>query len=323
MGANSNFSNDLISSTLRHYESQLRSSILDNDNVLAMFKQKALDEVPGGRKLAYPQIQQQNDTFKSYAGSETIDVSEQQGFTNAEYAWAQYAGTVTLTGIDEFKNSEAESQIFPLLQARIQQLEETATATLSSKILSSQSGSDMLGLPDLISETNNTVGGIDSSNNSFWRPERTDLSGTFGTTMTGSGMTEMAKLMKTAQKTNQSPDLIVCIPDVHNWIETAMVDSERFHNTEQASWGFQSIPFKGAQIIHDANVPTDDGGDDQIYFINTNDLRLVIGKGRNFSVTPKVEPTNQDIKVWMYRVYLQLVCKRRYTQALLHGITGQ
>ena len=109
--SNPNFSTDLISSTLHKYEKKIRSNILDRDVVLKLFKEKAMDEVAGGRKLAYPQIYLENETFQSYEGSDEISLAEQQGLTHAEYDWAQYAGSIVLSGIDEFKNSDSASRI--------------------------------------------------------------------------------------------------------------------------------------------------------------------------------------------------------------------
>ena len=314
---NPNFPTDLISSTLHKYEKKIRSNILDKDVVLKILKEKALDEINGGRALAYPQIYQTNSTFQSYAGSDEISLAEQEGLTQAEFPWAQYAGSVVLTGIDEFKNAASETQILPLLQARIQQLEETATQSLGQAIFSAQSGTAMQGLPDLISTSNNTVGGINSSTYSYWRNQKDSSVSNFGLTMQGVGINAMNAMMKNCTKGSKAPDVLLTTSTIHGYIENVLANNQRFLKDE-ASWGFSSIPFKGAQIFYDNNCEAG-----KIYFINTDDLRLVLGKGKNFKLMSAESPANQDIKVWKYLIYLQLVAKNRRTQGVMSGISSQ
>lgn len=315
--SNANFPTDIISSTLHKYEKKIRSNILDQDVVLKILKEKALDEVSGGRKLAYPQITQENSTFQSYSGADELVLAEQEGLTHAEYDWAQYAGSIVLPGIDEFKNSDSSSRILPLLETKIQQLEETATSHLGEKVFTAQAGTEINGLPDLISTSNNTVGGINSSTHSYWRNNKDASVSNFGTTMNGVGMAGMNSMMKDCMKTNKSPDVIITTQTIHEYIENVLVQNQRFLGNE-ASWGFEAMPFKGAKIFFDDNATAE-----AIYFLNTEDLRLVVGKGKNFKLDQKPSPANQDIKVWTYLVYLQLVAKRRRTQGIMSGISSQ
>lgn len=322
MGANVNFPTDLISSTLRRYEPKLRSSILDKDILLRLLKERAMDHVAGGRALAYPQIESSNSTFKSYQGAETLDLSIQEGFTNAEYQFAQYAGAVVITGIDQFKNSLSESQIFDLVKAKVKQLEDSVSAKLSLNAATSNSANskDILGLSDLIDAgTNDTVGGINSSTQAFWRNQHQTIpANNFGVTMAGNGMTAMNSSMKNATKESRMPDLIVTTPSIHGMIENVLVSSQRFQSSESASWGFDRLPFKGADVIFEGNIATGN-----IYLINTDDLRLVMGQGANFRVEETPPPANQDIRVWRYIAYMALVAKARRTQARISGITTQ
>jgi hypothetical protein len=322
--SNTNFSTDIISSTLHHYGKKLWSNILDKDVLLRVFKEKAMDVVPGGRKLAYPQIYLSNQTFESYAGADEIDLSIQQALTHAEYSWAQYAGSVVITGIDLFKNSGSKEQILNLLDAKVQQLEETAVATLSNHIANAASGQNMLGLKDLFyCTTASTVGGIAGGTYSYWRNANAiftttyNASGNFGTSVAGDGMSVMNKMMKDAAPDGESPDLILTTPIIHGFIENVLVSNQRFLGDE-ADWGFSSIPFKGAKIFFDGNIATSN-----IFFINSNATRLVIGKGANFRPQKVADPANQDVKVWLYTIYLQLVTKNRRKNARVGNIGVQ
>jgi hypothetical protein len=278
---------------------------------LKVFKEKALDEVDGGRSLAYPQIDRKNETFKSYRGSDEIAIAQSEGLTHAEYDWSQYAGSLVLEGIEEFKNSSAKERIVSLLESKILQLEESAVDKLTDDIFAATTtGTNMNSLRQLIATSNNTVGGINSSTFDYWRNVQSSSVTTFGTSTNAAGLTEMNRVMKLCTKAVDSPDVIMTTLTIHGWIETALAASQRFL-TDTASYGFSAMPFKGAKIYFDGKAP-----DNEIRFINTKDLRLAVGKGRNFKLSEKVAPANQDIKVWTYLVYLQLVAKSRRTHVL-------
>lgn len=315
--SNTNFSSDIISSTLHHYESKVWGNILDRDVLLRIFKEKAMEKVGGGRTLAYAQNINSNQTFKSYAGADELDLSVQRALTQAEYSWAQYGGSVVLTGIDEFKNSDSKARVVNLLDARIKQLEESVAVKLSNDIAGSASGTDMLGLEDLFfCTTADTVGGIAGGTYSYWRNVGTiftttyNASGNFGTSMAGDGMKAMNRMMKDAAPAGKSPDLILTTPMIAGFIESVLVSAQRFNNTDSADWGFASMPFKGAKVFFDNNISTTN-----MFFINSDACKLVVGKGGSFNARKVSEPANQDVKVWLYTIYLQLVAKSRR----LHG----
>lgn len=319
------YSTDIISSTLSKYGKKVWGNILDRDILLRVFKEKAMDSVAGGSKLAFPQLYQASQSFKSYSGADELDLSIQQALTHAEYSWAQYGGSVVITGIDFFKNSSSKERIVSLLDARVKQLEQSVAATLSSHMAGTASGQNMLGLNDLFHCTSNsTVGGISGSDYAYWRNAKSvfttdyNASANFGTSVAGDGMSAMNKMMKDAAPEGKSPDIILTTPVMAGMIENVLVSNQRFVNSDEGDWGFASMPFKGAKIFYDANITSGN-----IYFINSEACRLQVGKGASFKARKVAEPSNQDVKVWLYTVYLQLVAKSRRLNARIANITVQ
>ena len=59
--------------------------------------------------------------------------------TAAEYDWGQYAVTVTISGIEEAKNS-GEEQIIDLLEGKIFQAQETVIQNMNSMLFGDGTG---------------------------------------------------------------------------------------------------------------------------------------------------------------------------------------
>lgn len=314
---NSNFASDFIASTLKYFEKSLRSHILQQSVALSVLKERAMDEVDGGEELAYPQLYDDNDSFKSYSQDGDLDLSMQTGLTIAQYPWRQYAGSVVISGMDLFRNGMSKAKIVNLLEAKTKQLSESVTYKLITDLFSAQSGTNIQGLPDLVASSSNTVGGIDSSTYTWWANNNVTTA-TFGTTVNGNGFQHMQNMMKDCSENGKTPDIIMTTARIHSAIELALMNNRYFvRGDSKDKWGFDSIPFKGADIYWDDQCVSG-----SLFFINSDDLRLVFGKGANFSLQNKVEPANKDIKVWLYLTYLQLVAKKRRSHGLIYGMTS-
>jgi len=313
---NSNFANDLIAATLRRYDKMLQSTILDQTNALAAMKQRSV-EVRGGRELAFPVIYDDNDTFKAYERDDDIDLSEQDGLSHSTYEWRQYAGSIVIPNIDLFKNGSDKEKIVDLLDYKVQQLKESIAYKLTTDLFAAQSGKKILGLPDLIASSNNTVGGINSSTHSWWRNQKATTA-TFGTTINGNGFVYMNNIMRAASPMGKAPDLILTSSFLYGAIEQALMAARSLDgNRPNPDWGFDHIPFKGSSIVFDGQCSTG-----HLYFVNTDKIKLILGEGAKFALDEKVAPANKDISVWVYKTYLAHVAKERRSSAQLYGITS-
>jgi len=86
-----------------------------------------------------------------------------------------------------------------LLEYKTKQLVDSVSYKMTTKLLAAQSGIEILGLPDLIASSNNTVGGINSSTYSWWRSNNYTTA-TFGTSVVGNGILWMNSLMTSCHK---------------------------------------------------------------------------------------------------------------------------
>src|SRR5690349_22170622 len=121
--SNPNF-DTLASTTLKNYRRQLADNITGHNVLWYMLKEKGfVREEDGGTTIVEPLLIGRNTTVKSYKGYDVIDTTPQTGITAAEYEWKQIAGSVTISGEEEFKNMGSKTRILSLLESKIQQLE--------------------------------------------------------------------------------------------------------------------------------------------------------------------------------------------------------
>ena len=111
-----------------------------------------------------------------YSGYETLDVSPSDVLSAAVFDYKQLAGNVTISGLEQVKNSGTEA-IINLLEARINVLEKSLMNSLSTSLYSDgtgTSGKEVGGLQLIVADAGTgTVGGINSSTFTFWQNAQT------------------------------------------------------------------------------------------------------------------------------------------------------
>ena len=303
---NSSFTT-FLTSTLQKYRRTLQENLMGQQALFWQLKQRGfVTEEKGGRSIVVPLMYGTNDTVSSYQGYDLLDVTPQAGITAAEYDWKYIAGSVTISGQEEFENSGDKERIFNLLEAKIKQLEISMKLELNEQLFAvgtGNGGKDLTGLNLAVQDGTSwsTYGGIDSSvtANSWWRNQWVDfdaLNTDFDTASGSSsvqGMDAMRAMFNDCTVSNEKPSLIVTTSDLYERYEGYVEGTKlRTQNTKMADAGFLNIEFKGVPIIFDEDMDTD-----EMLFLNSDYLKFVIGKGRNFTSTPFVKPENQDAKV--------------------------
>jgi hypothetical protein len=301
-----------FSSTIRNYRKKLVENLMGHNALFWQLNKRGfVQEDKGGRSIVTPLMYGQNDTVQSYAGWDLLDVTPQQGMTSAEFDWKFIAGSVTISGEEEFKNSGDKNKIFNLLEAKIRQLELSMQLEMNSQLYAAgtaNGGKDLTGLAAAVENGDSwgVYGGIDRNvaANSWWRNKyiefdtyQTGGPHTFFTAAGSSssvlGISAMRNLYNSCSIGNSSPTLIITTQDIYEAYEAdAEGKKQRVTDTAMYDAGFQNLMFKGTPMIFD-----EDMDDEGLLMLNSEYLKFVIGKGRNFTTTPFVKPQNQDAKV--------------------------
>lgn len=309
----------VLSTTLSAYVKKMSDSIFTRIPLFAWLTQKAQVKESGGASIIVPLMYAKNSTAKPYSGYGTIDTTPQQGMTAAQYKWAQYADTISISGLEERANS-GDKAVINLLESRTNQAEMSLRDKLdidvwaSTQAVASDGGLGILNLPSIV-DTSTAIADIAKSGNSWWQAQVT-ASGSFA----GRGLSDMRSLRNNIM--NQSvdngvPDAVFSTQAVYEFYEGTLQPQQRFTDEKMASAGFENLRYKSAMYTFDSNVPSGN-----LYMLRSDNLKLYVHSKANFVTSPFVRPTNQDAKVAQLLWQGQLVCDNIRRLGKLTGVTA-
>lgn len=275
--------------------------------------------VDGGRTIVVPVTYSKNSTAAAYAGYGIIDVTPQDNETAAEYAWAQYAASIAISGRDERQNSGSKVKIINLLQAKTDNAEMALKTKLDVDLFGTQltnsAGSNGInGLQSLV-DTTSTVGNINrgTAGNAFWQGQVT-ASGSFAT----QGLDNMRTLYNNCSLDGMgNPDLGLTTQTVFEYYEKSLQTQQRFTDTNTLDGGFQNLKFKGMTLMWDTNAPSG-----VMFMLNSEFVKLAVHPDGDLKTTEFVKPANQDAKVANVLFMGNVILLQSRRHGKLTGITA-
>lgn len=327
--SNPNF-DALVSTTLKNYRSNLADNITGHNVLWYELKERGfIREEEGGTSIVEPLLVGRNTTVKSYKGYDIIDNTPQEGITAAEYSWKQIAGTLTISGEEEFKNSGNKTKVLSLLESKVQQLELSMMLEINRQLQldgSGNGGKDLTGLAVAVEDGAawSTYGGIDSNANVYWRNQWIGGTAAFGTSPTDAGVSRMRTMSNSCSRGKVKTTFILTGQALFEAYEKTLATNERFIDMRLGDAGFQNLMFKNIPITFDDDMPFEDLASDehQMLFLNVDFMRFVVGKGKNFVTTPLVKPDNQDAKSSQVILYGNLTINNRARQGRITDLTA-
>lgn len=253
----------------------------------------------GGASVVVPLMYGKNTTAKAYSAYGIIDTTPQEGITAAQYQWAQYADSISISGLEEMQN-QGELAVIKLLEAKVKQAEMSLRDRLDIDLWATSQAANLgiLNIPSVV-DTTTTVGNISKSSNSWWQCQ-TVASGSFA----ARGLSDMRNLYNTIMNQsldNSAPDFIISDQNSYQYYEGLLQPQARFTDMKLADGGFENLKYKAAAYTFDGNTPSG-----KLYMLRSENLNLVVHSKRNFVNSPFVKPSNQDAKVaqilWMGQV---------------------
>lgn len=314
---NSTFT-ELVSTTFRKHRKEIKDN-LSNRNALLKYinKRGNTRREDGGLTIATPLDYAANGTYQRYSDWDTLNISQSDVISAAEYQWRQIAINVVASGRDLRINS-GEAKIINLAKARIKNAIRTFNNNFSSDLYSSGSLTNQInGLQAIVADTNtNTVGGIDASTWTFWQNTVYDASVNSvtpsATTIENGLMLPLWLLLDRGP--DDQPDLIVSSNDYYTFFESSQVSLKRYNDKSSADAGFSTLKYKNADVLFDGNsgIPTS-----HMYFLNTNYLELVVHQDADLEVMDEMRPVNQDGQVIPILWMGNLSCSNRKQQGVI------
>lgn len=339
--SNPNF-DTLVATTLKNYRANLADNITAHQVVWYQLKERGfIREDEGGTSIVEPLLVGRNTTVKSYSGYDVIDTAPQQGITAAEFNWKQVAGSVSISGEEEFKNGGSKTKVISLLQSKITQLELSMMLEINRQLQADGTGNggkDITGLALAVEDGAvwSTYGGIDSNAFTYWRNQWIDYNATYGNiTAAGATSAELANFIRAMTRMYNScmrgkvrPTVIITDQRMYELYEQTMQFTTANYrvmvDSKMADAGFMNLLFKETPVVFDEDMPNASlvttADDHEMMFLNADFMKFVIGKGKNFVVTDMQRPENQDAKVSQVIMYGNLTLNNRARQGRISNI---
>jgi hypothetical protein len=281
----------LNSVTQKYILPKLFDNIFDSNPLLKrMLASGQYKSQNGGTQLTVPLSYAQVTATGWYRGAETLDTSENELLTAAAYDWCSLYSGITITEEDELKNG-GDAGVLKILASKVQIAEKTIKDSLGTGLYSD--GTDtksIVGLRDIVA-TDQTVGGISQSDNSWWRGQVDSTS----TTLTISAMNTV---YENCSIDSEKPTIAVGTRTNYTRYYNLLQPQQRFTDSETARGGFSNLLFNSVPFISDSHCPSQ-----HLFFLNEKHLWLFYHPERNFSMEPYQKPLNQQVKVsrllWM------------------------
>jgi len=312
---------ELVSTTLRNFPNEITDNVSKNNALWNRIQQRGgIETVSGGYEIQRALDYAENATYQRYSGYDPLNIQASDVLTSAKYDWAQAAVNVTASGREIRANSGKEGMI-NLVKSRLANARRTAANNMSVDLYSDGSLANQMGGLKNIVQTNGlgTVGGIDASAWSFWANQYREASGT-NTVATSNIRTEMNILWLTCCRGADQPDLIVSSHDFFAIYEGSLQDLQRYTDDRTAGAGFQSLKYKGADVIFDTNSNFGTTAE-TMFFLNTDYLKVVVHRDANWSMLSEKVSVNQDAVVIPLIWQGNLVCTNRSLQGIFLDAT--
>lgn len=310
----------LVTTTLQNYHTTIYDNVTNNNALLTVLKQGGrIRTIAGGRTVVCPLAYAEED-FNWYNGIDTLPRALKETISEAEYAPAMAAASITLSGEDLAKNRGREA-ILNLLQGKIENAERTLDNAINKGLFSDGTvAKQLVGLRALVSSTPTAagiVGGIDQVTWQFWqnKTQAIDMSSTDPTVDYKNVRLGLNAAWLKATRGRDAPDLILLDDVLYSGYEYGLQDLQRYSSARLGELGFTTLKYKGADMVYESTASGMPAGG---YMLNTKYLKFEIYRGRNFQPLNLPDSTPDMDAITRHIAFMgALTCSNRMLQVRL------
>jgi hypothetical protein len=313
---------DIIATTIQSRSGELADNLTQNNAILQRLNSKGNVRPFSGGNVILEEIfydDTATNNANSYSGYEVLNISPDSPISAAQFKIAQYAASVTMSGLEMLQNSSKEA-IIDLIDGRMQVSEARLLNRISGDLYGDGTGNggknvDGLAAAIAVSPTTGTYGGINRANFTFWRNQIT--TGATSATMLAK-MTEAA--IKQIRGTDKA-DLYIAGNNMYQYFVNALQAIQRITTEESGAAGFASLKFYGGGTSADVVLGGGIGAQENtnyMYLLNTNYIFFRPHKERNFvPIGGERQAINQDAIVKLYGFAGNMTTSNAQLQGLL------
>jgi hypothetical protein len=312
---------ELVTTTFRNHRKEIKDNLSKNNALLRRMTGKGnTRHEDGGLSIVCPLDYAANSTYQRYSGYDLLNVQASDVLSAAEYQWRQIAINVVASGL-ELRTNKGDSRIIHLVKSRVKNAIRTFKNNFSADLYSDGTLPNQVnGIQALIADSGQgTVGGINSATWNFWQNKvqsaAAPLQGGGAITPSATTMESLMLPLWMAQtRGDDAPDLIVADNNYFAMFEQSQTSLKRYTSSDEANGGFQTLKYKGADVIFDggSGIPVN-----RMYFINTDYFELVAHPDADMTTMEEMQPYNQDASVIPVLWMGNLLCSNRSLQGVL------
>jgi hypothetical protein len=247
---------DIVATTIESRSGKIADNVTKNNALLARLDKRGNVRTVSGGSLIYEEISYaENANAGWYSGYDLLPVAAQDVISAAQYDIKQAACPVTISGLDQLKNSGKE-QFINLLEGRMGVAEASMQNLLAAGVYSDglgAGGKQVVGLAAAVpvNPATGTYGGIDRVSWPIWRSQVTTAGAALTNTTVQAAFNAMwGSLVRGADR----PDLIVVDNFMWQIYLASLQAQQRFTGTDTAKLGFPSIQFMDADVVLDGGI---------------------------------------------------------------------
>jgi hypothetical protein len=274
---------------------KLVDAIFGSNSLLARAKKKWTRLVDGGTQINVPLLYATTTAVGRFSGSDSLSTSSNDQISMATFDWCQYYANITITRLDELKNS-GKSQVVSFVKAKVQAAEKSLANLLGTDIFADGSTTNAVDGLALIGAVTGTYGGIAKGSYSWWQAKQ-------DTSTTAFSLPAFQALMGDCTVDNDKPTVAVTTQDIFDDAWASMTPMQRFTEKDTADAGFTNLLINGIPLLVDSHQTAS-----YMHLINEKYIELVIHKDENFRFEPFIKPVNQAVSCAKVFLATALTC---------------
>ena len=299
---------ELVASTLKHWvDKKFIDNIFKAPTTFGYLYGKKRIAASGGRFIVEPIEYATTSNAKWLSDLDTYEMTKNQLFTDATFSWRTLVVPVVVDW-DTLDLNQGEHQVINWLNARKNNALKTAREVMETALYTRQTGKAINSLLDVCSDSG-TFGGISKTTYAWWDAWYSDSCGALSHALMGEVDLETTH-------GGESIDVIITSSDQFAAYEALVYGKYGIRQLKVGDIFFRALQFRGNPVIWSESC-----ADDEMYFLNTNKLKIVYMKKRAFMM-PKFQRISGQLGEEAPIIFKgNLVCSACRNQGLADGLT--
>lgn len=252
---------DIIATTIQNRSRALADNVTNNNALLRRLKSKGNVRTFSGGNVILEEIMYADAStinVNSYSGYEILNVGANSPISAAQYSISQYAGAITISGLEMLQNSGKE-QMIDLLEGRQKVTEAQMMNRVDYDLYqdgTGNGGKNLTGLAAAVPDapSSGTYGGIDRGTWNFWRSIKfSGVTDGTGAVSASNIQTYMTALAIQLVRGSNMPDLWVADNTYYKLYVNSLQAIQRITSDPGSGTGagFPSLKFYGGGMAAD------------------------------------------------------------------------